>query len=130
MRISDWSSDVCSSDLRRQCAVDFLPQRLVDSAARAHQTCRSHCREKLAMSVVAPDSAQHPATAGWQRDAILALFALPFNVLIARAATVHQATFGPSQVQVSTLLSYQTSRCPAACASCTQAARSDPRRRA
>src|SRR3546814_2203169 len=125
MRISDWSSDVCSSDLRRQCAVDFLPQRLVDSAARAHQTCRSHCREKLAMSVVAPDSAQHPATAGWQRDAILALFALPFNVLMARAASVHQANFDPSQVQVSTLLSIKTGGCPEDCAYCPQAARYD-----
>jgi biotin synthase len=70
-------------------------------------------------------STQRPAAAGWQREAILALFALPFNVLMARAASVHQANFDPSQVQVSTLLSIKTGGCPEDCAYCPQAARYD-----
>ncbi|PKM03758.1 MAG: biotin synthase, partial [Gammaproteobacteria bacterium HGW-Gammaproteobacteria-6] len=56
---------------------------------------------------------------------MLALFALPFNVLMARAASVHQANFDPSQVQVSTLLSIKTGGCPEDCAYCPQAARYD-----
>src|SRR3546814_1235633 len=60
-----------------------------------------------------------------QREAIRALFALPFNVLMARAASVHQANFDPSQVQVSTLLSIKTGGCPEDCAYCPQAARYD-----
>ena len=59
----------------------------------------------------------------WQRDAILALFALPFNTLLHRAASVHRAHFDPTQVQVSTLLSIKTGGCPEDCAYCPQAAR-------
>ena len=59
----------------------------------------------------------------WQRDTILALFALPFNTLLHRAASVHRAHFDPTQVQVSTLLSIKTGGCPEDCAYCPQAAR-------
>src|SRR3546814_5281542 len=35
MRISDWSSDVCSSDLIEAAFADFKPQRVVNLAAQA-----------------------------------------------------------------------------------------------
>ncbi|MDX2300782.1 MAG: biotin synthase BioB [Xanthomonadaceae bacterium] len=61
----------------------------------------------------------------WQREDILALFALPFNSLLHRAASVHRQHFDPTQVQVSTLLSVKTGGCPEDCAYCPQAARYD-----
>ncbi|HJU07548.1 MAG TPA: biotin synthase BioB [Rhodanobacteraceae bacterium] len=59
----------------------------------------------------------------WRRDELLALFALPFNDLLARAHAVHRAHHEPNAVQVSTLLSIKTGGCPEDCAYCPQAAR-------
>jgi biotin synthase len=57
------------------------------------------------------------------RDAVRALFELPFTELLFRAATAHREHFDPSEVQVSTLLSVKTGGCPEDCAYCPQAAR-------
>ena len=57
------------------------------------------------------------------RVEVLALFALPFNDLLARAHTVHAAHHDANAVQVSTLLSIKTGGCPEDCAYCPQAAR-------
>lgn len=59
----------------------------------------------------------------WSRREVEALFALPFNTLLFRAADVHRRHFDPSQVQVSTLLSVKTGGCPEDCAYCPQAQR-------
>ncbi|TAK38835.1 MAG: biotin synthase BioB [Lysobacteraceae bacterium] len=59
----------------------------------------------------------------WQREEILALFALPFTELVFQAATVHRQHFDPREVQVSTLLSVKTGGCPEDCSYCPQAAR-------
>ncbi|SOC23570.1 biotin synthase BioB [Alloalcanivorax xenomutans] len=56
----------------------------------------------------------------WHRGEIEALFALPFNDLIFRAATVHRQFFDPNAVQVSTLLSIKTGACPEDCKYCSQ----------
>ena len=56
----------------------------------------------------------------WRRDEIEALFALPFNDLLFRAATVHRQHFDPNAVQVSTLLSIKTGACPEDCKYCSQ----------
>ena len=56
----------------------------------------------------------------WQRDQIAALFALPFNDLLFRAAGVHRQHFDPNAVQVSTLLSIKTGACPEDCKYCSQ----------
>jgi biotin synthase len=56
----------------------------------------------------------------WQRDEIEALFQLPFNDLIFRAAEVHRQFFDPNAVQISTLLSIKTGACPEDCAYCPQ----------
>jgi biotin synthase len=61
----------------------------------------------------------------WTREEVRALFDLPFNELLFRAAATHRAHFDPSQVQVSTLLSIKTGGCPEDCAYCPQAARYD-----
>ncbi|MBS0211890.1 MAG: biotin synthase BioB [Proteobacteria bacterium] len=59
------------------------------------------------------------------REAVRALFDLPFTELVFRAAAVHREHFDPTQVQVSTLLSIKTGGCPEDCAYCPQAARYD-----
>jgi len=57
------------------------------------------------------------------RDAVRALFELPFTELLFRAASMHRQHFDPAEVQVSTLLSVKTGGCPEDCAYCPQAAR-------
>ncbi|GAB3027760.1 biotin synthase BioB [Oleiagrimonas citrea] len=59
----------------------------------------------------------------WKREEVAALFALPFNDLLARAHAVHAAHHDPNAVQVSTLLSIKTGGCPEDCAYCPQAQR-------
>ena len=61
----------------------------------------------------------------WTRDEIEALFALPFNELLFRAASVHRQHFDPNAVQVSTLLSIKTGACPEDCKYCPQSNRYD-----
>jgi len=59
----------------------------------------------------------------WSRAEVLALLALPFNDLVARAQGVHRAHHDANAVQVSTLLSIKTGGCPEDCAYCPQSAR-------
>jgi biotin synthase len=61
----------------------------------------------------------------YSRAEVLALLDLPFPVLMYQASSIHQQTFHPAQVQVSTLLSIKTGGCPEDCAYCPQAARYD-----
>jgi biotin synthase len=69
----------------------------------------------------APARALHDTPrSDWTREEIEALFALPFPVLMFRAATVHRAHFDPTQVQTSTLISIKTGGCPEDCSYCTQ----------
>jgi biotin synthase len=59
----------------------------------------------------------------YSRAEVLALFALPFNDLLARAHAVHATHHDANAVQISTLLSIKTGGCPEDCAYCPQAAR-------
>jgi biotin synthase len=59
----------------------------------------------------------------WTREDVAALFALPFNELVFRAASLHRKYFDAREVQISTLLSIKTGGCPEDCAYCPQAAR-------
>ncbi|TQV62542.1 MAG: biotin synthase BioB [Halothiobacillaceae bacterium] len=61
----------------------------------------------------------------WSREAILALFELPFNDLLFRAQTAHREHFDPNVVQVSTLLSIKTGACPEDCSYCPQSSKYD-----
>ena len=56
------------------------------------------------------------------REQVLALFELPFNELLFRAATVHRQHFDPNAVQVSALCSVKTGGCAEDCAYCPQSA--------
>ncbi len=56
----------------------------------------------------------------WTLDEIAAFYDLPFSELMYQAQTVHRENFDPNQVQISTLLSIKTGRCPEDCAYCPQ----------
>lgn len=56
----------------------------------------------------------------WTVAEIEALFELPFNDLLYRAAQVHRQHFTPNEVQVSTLMSIKTGACPEDCKYCPQ----------
>ena len=53
-------------------------------------------------------------------DAIQQLFELPFPELMFQAQSVHRQHFDPKQVQISTLISIKTGRCPEDCGYCPQ----------
>lgn len=59
----------------------------------------------------------------WTRAEVSALMGLPFNELLFRAHTVHREQFDPAEIQVSTLLSIKTGRCPEDCSYCPQSVR-------
>jgi biotin synthase len=61
----------------------------------------------------------------WNVEEIDKLFSLPFNDLMFHAQQVHRQYFDPNQVQVSTLLSIKTGRCPEDCGYCPQSVRYD-----
>ena len=77
-------------------------------------------------SCAAPARAHQPAPSPappWSRAEVEALFALPFNDLLARAHQTHRAHHQANAVQLSTLLSIKTGGCPEDCAYCPQSAR-------
>ena len=59
----------------------------------------------------------------WRHDEVEALFELPFADLLHRAQGLHRQHFDPNEVQVSTLLSIKTGRCPEDCKYCPQSVR-------
>jgi len=63
-----------------------------------------------------------PIRHDWSRPEIRALFELPFPELMFRAQSLHRASFDPTEVQISTLLSIKTGGCPEDCAYCPQSA--------
>ena len=56
----------------------------------------------------------------WTRTEIAALFELPFNELVFRAAEAHRAHHAAGEVQLCTLLSIKTGGCPEDCGYCSQ----------
>jgi biotin synthase len=59
----------------------------------------------------------------WRVEEVAALFAAPLNDLLYAAHWVHRRNFDANTVQVSTLLSIKTGRCPEDCAYCPQSIR-------
>lgn len=61
----------------------------------------------------------------WTRDEIHAIYIQPFMDLLFQAQQVHRAHFQANQIQVSTLLSIKTGKCPEDCKYCSQSAHYD-----
>ncbi len=71
--------------------------------------------------IMAADVLRHD----WQHHDIAALFDLPFSDLLFEAQALHRQHFDPNAVQVSSLLSIKTGKCPEDCAYCPQSVRHD-----
>ena len=65
------------------------------------------------------------ASGAWTVAKIEALFDLPFNDLMFKAAQTHRTNFPEGDVELATLLSIKTGGCPEDCGYCPQAARYD-----
>ena len=61
----------------------------------------------------------------WARDEIQALYEQPFLDLVFEAQRVHRENFIANAIQVSTLLSIKTGKCPEDCKYCSQSAHYD-----
>ncbi len=61
----------------------------------------------------------------WTVEEISHLYELPFNDLLFEAQTTHRKNFDANAVQVSTLLSIKTGKCPEDCGYCPQSIRYD-----
>ncbi len=59
----------------------------------------------------------------WTVDEVKTLFKKTFSDLLFEAQTMHREFFNPNEVQVSTLLSIKTGRCPEDCGYCPQSVR-------
>lgn len=59
----------------------------------------------------------------WNYAEVESLYQQPFNDLIYQAQTIHRQHFDPNEVQVSTLLSIKTGKCPEDCTYCPQSIR-------
>ena len=67
-------------------------------------------------SISANDDLRHD----WQHAEIESLLGQPFNDLLFHAQTTHRRHFDPNSIQMSTLLSIKTGKCPEDCAYCPQ----------
>ena len=61
----------------------------------------------------------------WTRAEIQDLYQQPFLDLVFQAQHIHRQNFSANQIQVSTLLSIKTGKCPEDCKYCSQSARYD-----
>jgi len=61
----------------------------------------------------------------WTSHEIASLFELPFMDLMFEAQSIHRTNFDPNKVQISSLLSIKTGKCPEDCAYCPQSVRHD-----
>lgn len=61
----------------------------------------------------------------WTREEIQSLYSQPFLDLVFQAQNVHRQYFDANTIQVSTLLSIKTGKCPEDCKYCSQSARYD-----
>ncbi len=66
-----------------------------------------------------------PGVVSWDLEKIRAVYELPFTTLLFRAQSVHRQFHDPERVQLSTLISIKTGRCPEDCKYCPQSAHND-----
>jgi biotin synthase len=59
----------------------------------------------------------------WSIAQVEALYDMPFQVLMTKAADVHRTYFPDGDIELATLLSIKTGGCPEDCSYCPQAAR-------
>ncbi|MEO0435861.1 MAG: biotin synthase BioB [Pseudomonadota bacterium] len=97
------------------------PPQSREAASAAHSESTSTGSTQLAKGPEDLGVVRH----NWTGAQVKELFELPFNDLLFNAQLVHRQYFDPNQVQVSTLLSIKTGKCPEDCAYCPQSTRYD-----
>lgn len=75
------------------------------------------------MSAVMNKTSKETLRHDWTVEEISALYDMPFNDLLFEAQTIHRKNFDANAVQVSTLLSIKTGKCPEDCSYCPQSIR-------
>jgi biotin synthase len=65
------------------------------------------------------------STSTWNNENVAELFELPLMDLLFKAQTLHRQHFAPNEVQLATLLSIKTGKCPEDCSYCPQSAHYD-----
>jgi biotin synthase len=65
------------------------------------------------------------STSTWNTAKVAELFELPLMDLLFKAQTIHRQHFAPNEVQLATLLSIKTGKCPEDCSYCPQSAHYD-----
>lgn len=65
------------------------------------------------------------STSTWNSEKVAKLFELPLMDLLFKAQTIHRQYFAPNEVQLATLLSIKTGKCPEDCSYCPQSAHYD-----
>ena len=73
---------------------------------------------------MSPSNAATPRN-DWTRQEVEGLFDLPFTELVFQAASIHRASFDPTEIQLSQLLSVKTGGCTEDCGYCSQSAHFD-----
>src|SRR3546814_11209622 len=115
MRISDWSSDVCSSDLTRR---DGRGSR---RGARVGGD-RAYRRHHRRPGAGAGGDRMTDTRTDWTREEIAELFDLPFDELMWEAQGIHRRKPARGEVPLCTLLSIKTGGRAEACGACSQSA--------
>ena len=77
------------------------------------------------LAVIPENYVPHPISEAWSRQAVDALFAMPFMDLILNAQAVQREHHTPNAVQMSQLLSIKTGGCAEDCGYCNQSAHFD-----
>lgn len=58
----------------------------------------------------------------WTKEEVVQIYDQPFNDLLFQAQTIHRQHFNPNEIQISTLFSIKTGKCPEDCKYCSQSA--------
>ena len=82
-------------------------------------------KKAVKLAAIPENYVPHPTTEAWSRDAVDALFALPFMDLVLKAQAIHREHHTPNAVQMSQLLSIKTGGCAEDCGYCNQSAHFD-----
>lgn len=63
-----------------------------------------------------------PLKHNWTKEEVVQIYDQPFTDLLFQAQTIHRQHFNPNQIQISTLFSIKTGKCPEDCKYCSQSA--------
>ena len=130
-----WARDSACGAMRQSLDAERNPaEALVNRQRQSRDAIMDEVPEAVgevrhkgaAMAVVASNEISRPDLRhDWSASEVKGLLALPFSDLVFRAQLVHRRHWDANRVQMSTLLSIKTGRCPEDCAYCPESVRYD-----